>query len=226
MNIIEAYEYLKKNGGSLYKDKYEITLCPDLDILVWKIGDDTEDVRVGPYTLDGFEGEQKSVKVEETNMSRESELSKFTEDELKAELDRRVDKNEYARKILFKYADSPIGLWEVSTEGDAEGRKVRHLGMYYGHIADIAKDLSREALYTLMFKKVDKPILKPKSYVDVQLDIHSGLWDEVRETRAELVKELLNKDKPQTTKDDYEVVASNYYGSVRIKFSEHSEKSV
>jgi len=50
----------------------------------------------------------------------------------------------------------PYGTWEVSTEGDCEGRSIRRLGTFTGYIDEIAFALARQSGYTLEFKRVGK----------------------------------------------------------------------
>ncbi|AID17816.1 hypothetical protein JBP901_gp104 [Bacillus phage JBP901] len=47
----------------------------------------------------------------------------------------------------------PEGVWEVTTEGDCEGRSVRRLGTYEGHILDIVRQLAGQAFYQLTFER-------------------------------------------------------------------------
>lgn len=47
------------------------------------------------------------------------------------------------------------GVWEVTTEGDCEGRTVRHLGTHTGYLDEIAFKLApRQAYYALSFRRV------------------------------------------------------------------------
>jgi hypothetical protein len=39
---------------------------------------------------------------------------------------------------LKEWADSPVGWWTITTEGDCEGRSITKLGTRYGHVAEIA----------------------------------------------------------------------------------------
>lgn len=55
---------------------------------------------------------------------------------------------EIKRREAIKYAKentlgSPIGEWKVTTEGDCEGRMVKDLGVFKGHIVDIALKLAK-----------------------------------------------------------------------------------
>ena len=47
---------------------------------------------------------------------------------------------------------NPYGLWEVTTEGDCEGRSRKGLGVFEGYLDDIAFYLANKAYYTLEFK--------------------------------------------------------------------------
>lgn len=50
---------------------------------------------------------------------------------------------------------NPYGLWEVTTEGDEEGKSPpNYLGTFVGYLDEIAFALSKQAMYTLIFKKI------------------------------------------------------------------------
>lgn len=55
--------------------------------------------------------------------------------------------------------EETYGIWEVTTNGDCEGRTSKVLGIFEGHIDDIALSLSDEAVFYLYFKEF-KPIIK------------------------------------------------------------------
>lgn len=65
------------------------------------------------------------------------------------------------QKLLDKFNEwsTPIGWWNVTTEGDCEGRTTSHLGKHFGHIADIAFALADKCYYSLQFRPFDKPEL-------------------------------------------------------------------
>ena len=48
--------------------------------------------------------------------------------------------------------NNAYGLWEVTTEGDCEGKSTRKLGVYEGFIDDIAFALVGSCCYSLRFK--------------------------------------------------------------------------
>lgn len=50
-------------------------------------------------------------------------------------------------------SESPIDLWNVTTEGDCEGRSIKHLGCYQGHFVDIAFALRKHSFYVLNFAR-------------------------------------------------------------------------
>lgn len=96
---------------------------------------------------------------------------------------------------------SPIGWWNVTTEGDCEGRTTRQLGTHYGHVAEIAFSLPDAPCYTYRFHPVTDSIatsLKPgkrpvqpvRDHVWVSFDSVSGLhshkpleeWMDARES--------------------------------------------
>jgi hypothetical protein len=50
---------------------------------------------------------------------------------------------------------NPYGTWEVTTEGDCEGRSIRHLGTFTGYFDEIAFALAKKCYYALDFKRVE-----------------------------------------------------------------------
>lgn len=106
------------------------------------------------------------------------------------------------------------GLWNVTTEGDCEGRSVCNLGVYEGNIDEIAFALADKCYYCLNFRAVSPKNytldMTPKSKtVDIQLDIGSGTWDMDKGTRVVEVGNLM-KNRP------VDVIESNFYGCVRL----------
>jgi hypothetical protein len=60
------------------------------------------------------------------------------------------------KSVIEKWADSPVGWWDVTTEGDCEGRSTKQLGTHYGHVAEIAFSL-KDCGYSFHFEKTDGP---------------------------------------------------------------------
>ena len=94
-----------------------------------------------------------------------------------------MDKNRKSEQVLSFM--EPYGLWEVSTEGDCEGRSVRKLGIFRGNYQDIAFALADKCYYVLWFKKLDEtkfnlPKVKTRDSVDILFDdSHSISRDEM-----------------------------------------------
>lgn len=89
---------------------------------------------------------------------------------------------------------STYGMWSVTTEGDEEGRTVRHLGSFLGQFDDIALHLADKAYYGLRFEYNSAEVvkLKPtKSEVQVSLGISTGTWDVVGQDRVKLFSSWL-----------------------------------
>lgn len=109
------------------------------------------------------------------------------------------------------------GTFEVTTEGDCEGRSIRNLGTYTGYIDEIAFALADKCYYTLCFKLVEPTSLDltpKKDTVKISLGIDSGTWD------------LNNADAKDYFEDffanrDVEVVGTHGNGSCTI--STHKE---
>ena len=110
---------------------------------------------------------------------------------------------------------NPYGLWEVTTEGDCEGRSRKGLGVFEGYLDDIAFYLANKAYYTLEFKKISIPrishedVSMEQSEVDVLLDSSSGTWDMSSEKRVLEFKKLLSRRNVHVTK-------SQFYASVKL----------
>ena len=101
------------------------------------------------------------------------------------------------------------GTFKVTTEGDCEGKSIRHLGTFTGYIDEIAFALADKCYYSLNFSLVSPEELDmtPKrDTVNVTLNIDSGTWDMKPEERVKYFKELL-KDR------DVEVLPGTSYAS-------------
>lgn len=107
--------------------------------------------------------------------------------------------------------DNSFGTWEVTTEGDVEGRTTTNLGTFTGHIDDIALHLADKCYYCLKFTPVTpvKEFTPKKGYVDIQLGYDSGTWSIPINERVAAFYELL-------IQRPVHVAPSNIYGCVRI----------
>jgi hypothetical protein len=106
---------------------------------------------------------------------------------------------------------STYGLWQVTTEGDVEGRSTTQLGTHKGHIDEIALHLAKKCYYSLKFKLVE-PIetYEPaKKKVNVMLDIDSGTWDMSNDGLVNAMQEFF-ADRP------IHIEPCNYYSSFTI----------
>lgn len=153
-------------------------------------------------------------------------LNEFSVDQLKAELEKR-EASAARRKSMEPDANygmdanwvkmSEYGTWEVTTEGDCEGRTTKNLGTYEGNLSDIAFALADQCYYSLHFTpaRILKPVIKngPQE-VNIQLSIDSRTWDQERERRAVNVGAWLQKD--GNPKIDFTAEPSNYYASVKL----------
>jgi hypothetical protein len=105
------------------------------------------------------------------------------------------------------------GTWEVTTEGDCEGRTTTHLGTHTGYLDDIAFALADRQYYGLQFKPVELLNLKkvpPKAtQVNVSLSIDTGTWDLKGEERANAFRQILKGRKTR-------VSSSKYYACVTL----------
>ena len=93
---------------------------------------------------------------------------------------------------------NPIGWWQVTTEGDCEGRSTKQLGDFYGHVAEIAFHLANKCGYTLQFHPLTREtgtratLQATSDHVWISLDIASGTWGMTHEVRAEWMRKFLD----------------------------------
>ena len=145
---------------------------------------------------------------------RKMSLENISTDKLKAELERRTN------KMRDGWPDSPVGTWEVTTEGDVEGRTERNLGVFEGHIVDIALRLRKKCFYSLRFNPFVKEEVFDDSIqigdeVSVVLDISSGTWDMNQDQRVRAISTWINKS-PLKDCRACDVQKHNYFASVKI----------
>jgi hypothetical protein len=118
--------------------------------------------------------------------------------------------------------ESPVGWWNVTTEGDCEGRTTDDLGTFYGHVAEIALSLKCHG-YSLQFSpRPDMPVpAEVPTYVCIQtkgvhvaLNIGSKTWDMAGDRRAKHFTEWFDTD-------DVVVRPGQYYASVFVVLAKH-----
>lgn len=77
-----------------------------------------------------------------------------------------------------KPVDPTYGVWIVSTDADCEGRSAKRLGIYEGHIDEIALYLADKAMYNLFFSRFETVVNKPGeptgAVVAVSLDFYEN----------------------------------------------------
>ncbi len=114
---------------------------------------------------------------------------------------------------------SPVGWWEVTTEGDEEGRSTVKLGTFYGHIAEIALHLANRCFYSLNFNSCGKlsPTGERPTYTatargtSISFGYNHGCpfaGDKVK-GQIELIRKWFDAD-------GLKVSDSNYWGSINI----------
>lgn len=97
---------------------------------------------------------------------------------------------------------NPVGVWRVTTEGDCEGRTIKDLGVWEGHIAEIAFHLAEKSGYKIEFRslkgtrtsgqKVPTKIETNRKHVWISLDIDSGTWSMSPQDRALYIANILD----------------------------------
>jgi hypothetical protein len=125
---------------------------------------------------------------------------------------------------MKKESVKSYGYWNVSTEGDCEGRSVRNLGTFRGHIDEIAFHLADKCSYSLRFSQIAEDQTIPEfdiksPEVHVSLDIGTGTWDMNSPKRKDFFAKLL-KGRP-----DVEVEEGQYYASVKLVSKKSKSKN-
>lgn len=98
------------------------------------------------------------------------------------------------------------GTFNVTTEGDCEGKSTRHLGTYTGYIDDIAFALADKCYYSLCFSLVkpeDLDMTPKKDSVNIHLDIDSGTWDKSPIELVDYYKNLFKERKVSIEKGNF-----------------------
>lgn len=114
------------------------------------------------------------------------------------------------------------GLFNVTTEGDCEGRTIKDLGTYEGYIDEIAFALADRCYYSLTFHQMNPEEVKldmtPKrKEVNIELDIDSGTWDLKVKDRIKYFENLF-KDR------DVKVSNGNSYAGVKISTNKKTKE--
>lgn len=114
------------------------------------------------------------------------------------------------------FPTSTYGLWRVTTEGDCEGRSVRDLGTYEGHIDDIAFKLASQAYYSLRFSVVNpsmRSMVPTGTKVQISLDIDTvtGTWDLHGKERAKAFAHWFKRNGREVTVGD-----GQYYACIEL----------
>lgn len=86
---------------------------------------------------------------------------------------------------------NPVGIWEVKTEADCEGRNMKTLGIFQGHYCDIAFGLANKCCYSLYFRRIDpSEMIAPTIHTrdTVQITFSDAPWKDANELTNEVRK--------------------------------------
>ena len=85
------------------------------------------------------------------------------------------------------------GIWNVTTEGDCEGRTMKNLGVWEGYVDEIAFELADKCFYKLYFKptQINKPNQIKRKDVCISIDGLCSL-DTKREEEIRIVKNFFH----------------------------------
>lgn len=122
---------------------------------------------------------------------------------------------------LLKMPSSPVGWWHVTTEGDEEGKSIRDLGCWQGHIADIARMLADKCYYVLRFEELAAPPFidetkgKISGEVEISLGCKTGTWNLPHDLRAEIIGDFLKQEQGKVR---YDCTSNGGYSGVVLKY--------
>lgn len=105
----------------------------------------------------------------------------------------------------------PNKIWEVTTEGDCEGKSIKSFGYFQGTVLDIATKLRGNEAYQLSFREF--ALAKYPVLSDRQVDKDSVSFSVSGYSKEQLEKELKGK-----------VEHSSLYGAVTLKLSKDAIK--
>lgn len=123
--------------------------------------------------------------------------------------------------------ESPVGWWRVTTEGDEEGRTIKVVGDFYGHVAEIALSVECPG-YKLTFEPIagrKKPskrptyMVAPDRVVSITLYVGSGTWDLKTDALVQYMTAWL--DCPEIV-----VTPSNYFAAVIIQLFSNVQNNI
>lgn len=138
-----------------------------------------------------------------------SDLKKFSDVELLAELKRRNE-----RKPGDPRYESPVGLWRLTTEGDVEGRSTTTIVTEYGHVGDLLVKYADAAYYTISVDLVssDPPPQKKDAGCRIFADrliVPATTGGRVSQSEMDALKKFLGPK--------FDVLYGEYFRSVVIK---------
>jgi hypothetical protein len=130
------------------------------------------------------------------------------------------DPKELEQKALDETGyGSPIRNWVVTTEGDEEGRSPENLGVFYGHVAEIAFHLAKKCGYSLCFRPFIGPhaeirnvLNAVKKKVNISFDANAPAW--LSGSHPNFVKIAKWFDV-----EGVSVKECNYYGAVTLEYT-------
>lgn len=126
---------------------------------------------------------------------------------------RKLQKEKEDRKKPIPF--NPEGVWEVTTEGDCEGRSVRHLGTYEGHILDIVRQLAGQAFYQLEFERVKPANIAEKLPKGTRRSVQFHVSGD-RETLPSGDSNAQFRALAQHLRDGESLKEGNYYNAVEL----------
>lgn len=134
---------------------------------------------------------------------------------------------------IDKYSN-PVSVWKVETEGDCEGRSIKDLGVWQGHVAEIAFHLAGKSHYELKFtdlkgtrtagEQVPTNNITKHNYVWISFNIDSKTWDMKPDARALFVANLLNAGDQLDVYGSYR--GCTYYAGVCLVLKENQNGSI
>jgi hypothetical protein len=109
-----------------------------------------------------------------------------------------------------------MAIYQVTTEGDCEGRSVSNLGIWEGDIVDIALGLANRCAYSLTFKEIQ--IKKPLKPTGTEVDI--TIWNSDLTNETMIITNLRNDTRVKSLRSDL----SMWRGKISLASEEDIEE--
>ncbi|MFB5758977.1 hypothetical protein [Paenibacillus medicaginis] len=106
------------------------------------------------------------------------------------------------------------GIWEITTEGDVEGRSTKKLGTYKGSLFDAVKKYGDQGCYSLTCTRIGH--YTPTNF-SIERKVHFRVYDKAIKMHDYVDTASKLKD---SIPDGHHLTESNYFGCVALRWKE------